>query len=105
MLFKLFSDSQEMEKSLQNNQPRLVVAGNKNICVIRQEDKLVAFENECPHMGHSLNEGLVNYLNEVVCPLHDYKFNLQNGEEEKRRCSSLKFFSVQVNTDGVFLDC
>ncbi len=104
MLFKLFDNKSEMEKTLQNNQPRLVVAGNKNICVIRQKDQLIAFINECPHMGQGMNEGLVNFLNEIVCPLHGYKFNLTDGEEEKRRCSSLHFISVESNDEGVFLD-
>lgn len=104
MLFKLFDNRTDMEKSLQNNQPRLVVAGNKNICVIRQGDQLVAFRNECPHMGQGLNDGIVNYLNEIVCPLHSYKFNLKHGEEENKRCASLQFIAVALNDKGVFLD-
>ncbi len=93
-----------MEKSLQNNQPRLVVAGNIKICVVRQEEKLVAFKNECPHVGQGLNEGLVNFMNEVVCPLHSYKFNLETGEEESRRCGSLQFIPVKSNGEGIFLE-
>lgn len=104
MLFKLFDKKSDLEKSLQNNQPRLVVAGNKNICIIRQENRLIAFENECPHMGQGLNEGLVNYMNEIVCPLHAYKFDLKHGEEENKRCSPLQFITVHLKDDGVFLE-
>lgn len=95
MRFKLFDSTEEMKRLLQNNQPRLVVADRQGICVVRKGDTLLAFKNECPHMGEGLSGGLVNYLNEIVCPLHAYKFNLANGEEENRRCGSLQFISVE----------
>lgn len=104
MLFKLFNSRTDLEKLLQNNEPRRVIAGNKNICIIRQETGLVAFENECPHMKEGLDGGLVNYLNEIVCPLHTYKFNLATGLEEKQRCSPLKFIKVKHEQDGIYLD-
>lgn len=102
-MFKLFNTKEDLKKMLQNNEPRLVIAGNKNICVIRQGERLIAFENECPHMKEGLNGGLVNYLNEIVCPLHTYKFNLQTGIEEKQRCASLKFVEVEYLAEGIFL--
>ncbi len=89
---------------LQNNEPRLVIAGNRNICIVRQNERLIAFENECPHMKEGLNAGIVNYLNEIVCPLHTYKFNLKTGIEERQRCSPLKFIKVEYSADGVFLN-
>lgn len=104
MRFRLFDKKEDFENSLQNNQPRLVVAGNQNICVVRKQDKLIAFKNECPHMGQGLNDGLVNYLGEIVCPLHGYKFSLVHGEEEKQRCASLTFIPVEFSEEGVFLD-
>lgn len=104
MMFKLFDTKEDLEKMLQNNEPRLVIAGNINICVVRQGGELIAFENECPHMKEGLNGGLVNYLNEIVCPLHTYKFNLITGIEEKQRCAPLKFIKVEHSDKGIFLD-
>jgi nitrite reductase/ring-hydroxylating ferredoxin subunit len=93
-----------MERLLQNNEPRLVKAGNKNICIVKLGTDLIAFENECPHMREGLNGGTVNYLKEIVCPLHTYKFNLKTGEEEKRRCSPLQFIKIEIMNKEVFLD-
>lgn len=104
MRFKLFDSLADMQRMLQNNEPRLVKAGNRNICIVRQGDKLVAFENECPHMGEGLNGGVINYLGEIVCPLHTYKFNLKTGEEERRRCRSLKFIKSTQSEEGFFLE-
>ncbi|MEP1096761.1 MAG: Rieske 2Fe-2S domain-containing protein [Cyclobacteriaceae bacterium] len=104
MVFKLFETKDAMQRMLQNNEPRLVIAGNRNICVVRQKDRLVAFENECPHMKEGLSGGAVNYLNEIVCPLHTYKFNLETGMEERQRCSELRFIKVDMTEEGVFLN-
>ncbi len=103
-MFKLFNTKEDLEKMLQNNEPRLVIAGNKNICVVRQGERLIAFENECPHMKEGLSGGLVNYLNEIVCPLHTYKFNLITGVEEKQRCAPLTFIEVKHSEEGIFLN-
>lgn len=104
MPFKLFDSEEQMTSTLQNNEPRRVVAGNRNICVVRQGTELIAFRNECPHMGEGLNGGKVNYLNEIVCPLHTYKFNLKTGDEENKRCSGLIFVKVSKTSEGIFLD-
>lgn len=104
MPIKLFDSTDQMISMLQNNEPRRVVAGQTNICVVRQGSTMVAFKNECPHMGEGLSGGKVNYLGEIVCPLHTYKFNLKTGEEERRRCGDLVFIRVITSEEGVFLD-
>ena len=37
-----------------------------------------AIDNLCPHQGGPLAEGWVNN-GEVICPLHGWEFNLENG--------------------------
>lgn len=100
MEFKVFSSIQEMKNVLENRKPRLVRSGEKNICIIRLENRLIAFENECPHMGESMHNGKVNYLNEIVCPLHSYRFNILTGESANN-CPSLK--KVQVLQENEIL--
>lgn len=95
MEFKLFESIDEMKNTLVNNKPRLVKAGAKNICIVRQDEDLIAFENECPHMGESLHKGLINFQNEIACPLHSYRFNILSGECNQRECAPLKFIKVK----------
>ncbi|MFK7953371.1 MAG: Rieske (2Fe-2S) protein [Ekhidna sp.] len=102
MEFKLFDSIGEMKKVLVNKKPRLVKAGTKNICIVRQDENLIAFENECPHMGEALNNGPINHLDEIVCPLHSYRFNIQTGESVERQCRSLKKIKV-ISEIGVYL--
>ena len=102
MEVKLFASITEAEAVLQENQPKLVKALGRNICVVRRNDQIIAFENECPHMGESLHQGNINYLGEIVCPLHSYRFNLKDGQPAQKSCGSLKFVSVVINEE-VFL--
>ena len=104
MLFKLFDSMDDLERIMQNNKPRLVIAGNKNVCIVRQGKHLIAFENECPHMGEGLSGGVVNYLNEIVCPLHTYKFSLKSGDEEANKCKGLKFINLKVINGKIYLE-
>lgn len=95
MEVKLFDSIEEAKKVLNENAPRLVQFEGKNICIILTNDEIVAFENECPHMGHPLHQGNMNYLGEIVCPLHTYRFNITDGEESEKRCKSLRFYEVR----------
>lgn len=99
MEFKLFDSIDDMKKALVNKKPRLVRIGNKNICVIREDEELIAFENECPHMGESLHTGVINYQNEIVCPLHSYRFNIRSGESNQQDCAALNFIKVKISDE------
>lgn len=105
MRFKLFDSQTKVKEVLQHNQPRLVRAGNKEICIVLLGEKLHAFQNECSHMGESLHKGNMNYLNEIVCPLHTYRFNIVSGEESERRCKALKIYPIIDSSDGIFIEC
>ena len=45
-------------------------------------DRFLATDNQCPHKGGPLCDGIVTGSS-VVCPLHAWKVNLQNGEVER----------------------
>ncbi|WP_370088365.1 Rieske (2Fe-2S) protein [Ekhidna sp.] len=105
MKFKLFESKAKAKEVLANNQPRLVRAGSKEICIVLSSETIFAFQNECAHMGERLHGGKINYLNEIVCPLHTYRFNIKTGEEAQGRCNSLKTYLVIESDEGIFIDC
>lgn len=57
---------------------REVVIGRRSVAVFNLGDKFLAVENRCPHRGGPLADGIVTGES-VVCPLHAWKINLQNG--------------------------
>jgi len=67
-------------------------------------DRFLATDNQCPHQGGPLCDGIVTGSS-VVCPLHAWKVNLANGQVErpthgKDHCVST--YPVRVE-DGVVL--
>ncbi len=103
MEVKLFESFEEAKSVLSNLQPRLVKANGRNICVVRIDNNIKAFVNECPHQGASLHQGNLNYLHEIVCPLHSYRFDLRTGEAIAQSCKPLKFITVLTRGEQILL--
>jgi 3-phenylpropionate/trans-cinnamate dioxygenase ferredoxin subunit len=92
-----------MESALTLNQPRLLLAGGKRICLVRTPERLLAVSDKCPHNGESLSKGRVNYLGEIICPWHGQRFNLVTGRESAEQSPDLETFPVRIDAEGVFL--
>jgi 3-phenylpropionate/trans-cinnamate dioxygenase ferredoxin subunit len=80
-----------------------VQVNNKKICVAMQENKLFACNHKCPHAGGILADGYLDAFGNIVCPLHRYKFSLQNGRNTSGEGYYLKTFAVDIRNDGVFV--
>lgn len=100
---KLFGGMDEAERLLANGRPQLVVADGKKICLALRDQRLFAVADKCTHNGESLSKGTVNYLGEVICPWHGYRFQLSTGRESQERSADLETFPVKVESDGVYL--
>lgn len=75
----------------------------KTICIGRYGDNLFAFAYKCPHAGGILADGYIDALGNVVCPLHRYKYNMQNGRNVSGEGYYLKHWPVEIREDGVFV--
>lgn len=102
--YLVFESKHELDKHLPIGSKLKVRIKGKPICIVRKEPKgLIAFEDECPHMSESLYTGSLNHLNEIVCPWHSYRFNLETGAENENKCASLNFYEVSENDGGYYL--
>jgi len=61
---------------------RPVTIGSREIAIFNLGDKFLATDNQCPHQGGPLCDGIVTGES-VVCPLHAWKVNLANGSVER----------------------
>ena len=100
---KIFSSQAEMEMALVPGQPRLLIVQGKRICIVRREEIIYAVADKCPHSGESLSKGSVNYLGEIVCPLHGQRFSLKNGREGEERSRDLLTYPVKQDQEGVYI--
>ena len=96
------ADSKE-EISFSENGMTEIKAGSKNICLVNHEDVLSACSSKCPHAGGRLADGYIDALGNIVCPMHRYKFSLQNGRNVSGEGYFLKTFLVEVREEGIFV--
>lgn len=76
---------------------------DKKICLALHNNTLHACTHKCPHAGSSLSQGYIDVLGNIVCPLHRYKFSLQNGRNTSGEGYYLKIFPLEIREEGVFI--
>jgi nitrite reductase/ring-hydroxylating ferredoxin subunit len=101
--YQLFQSVEEAEKVIPLRRAVSFQAGERKVCVARNEKGFYAFEDACPHLGYPLSKGTINHLQEIVCPWHSYRYNLNSGNECNFKTMPLKLFTVETNEKGVFL--
>ncbi len=85
-----------------NNITVIQVMGKK-ICVAKFKEEVFAFTYKCPHAGGILADGYIDALGNIVCPLHRYKYNLQNGRNVSGEGYYLNHWPVELRGDGVYI--
>ena len=101
---KLFDSLADLEAKVTESSAVAMKVGDREICMVRFKDKFYAINNSCPHLGEKLSKGRINYLGEIVCPWHSYRFNLFTGEESERRCSDAITYPLKIEEDGTYID-
>ena len=100
---KLFESEEEASKKLTEHKPQLVVVQGKRICLVMHNGSFYAVQDSCSHSGESLSKGHINYLGEVICPLHNYCFDLQSGRELSSRSADLITYPIKIDESGFFI--
>ncbi len=91
------------ELEFADNKIAVVRVMDKKICVAANNDNLFAFAYKCPHAGGILADGHIDALGNVVCPLHRYKFNIENGRNTSGEGYYLKHWPVEQREDGIYV--
>ena len=65
-------------KNIPPREGRAVRVGNIELAIFNLNGRFLAIENECPHQGGPLCDGIVSGT-AVVCPLHAWSFDLETG--------------------------
>jgi ferredoxin-nitrite reductase len=82
---------------------KAVTVDGIRIAVFRRGPQLCAIENVCPHAGASLAEGVLDG-DEVLCPLHNFRFNVTTGACSTDPILRVKTFAVVPYADGFRVD-
>ena len=80
-----------------------VEINGKKMCIGKFNDTIFAFAYKCPHAGGILADGHIDMLGNIICPLHRYKYSLQNGWNVSGEGYYLKHWPVELRDDGVYV--
>ena len=91
----LFENETAAHQALEVNDLRRLKLGERRICLARTATGFYAIADACPHRYVSLSEGQLNYLEEVVCPWHNYRFALKSGRECQQRTPDAETYPLK----------
>ena len=79
---------------------RRVQYGQHEAAVFNLGNEYLAVENQCPHKGGPLADGIVAGKN-VFCPLHNWKISLENGCALSGGTGQVKTYPVKILHDSI----
>ena len=92
------------ELNFSDNNIAVTEAKGKKICIGKFNEKIFAFAYKCPHAGGILADGYIDALGNVICPLHRYKYNMENGRNTSGEGYYLTHWPVEQREDGVYVE-
>jgi 3-phenylpropionate/trans-cinnamate dioxygenase ferredoxin subunit len=98
--FQLGNSTSEVFEMLPDSRIKKVKLGAREIGIIRIGEKIYGFNAFCPHRGASLIQASI-HLDEIICPLHHYRFELQTVRSKAGDCSDLETFPCQLTEKGL----
>jgi nitrite reductase/ring-hydroxylating ferredoxin subunit len=100
---KIFSTEKEARERIHADKPQLLILNEKRICLALYQDKFFAVQDSCTHNGESLSKGKINYLGDIICPWHGYRFELSTGRACDSDCRDLQTYLVKADDNGFFI--
>ena len=92
----------ELEK-LEPGAIKMLRIEGKQIAVFNTPDGIRACDNRCPHEGYPLSEGSLSPDCILTCNWHNWKFNLETGDNLFGG-DRLRTYPVEVRGDDVWID-
>jgi len=90
------------ENDLAENTIKQVSVVGRTILLIKRERQVYALTSRCPHMGRDLSNGkLVDNI--LVCPCHNWSFDITNGEYQTNKAIKLLTFECKVENGEVYV--
>ncbi len=100
---KLFSSTDEAKARVKENGTQLIIIGGKRVCLARFNGRFFAVQDRCTHNGESLSGGRLNHQGEVICPWHNYRFDLKTGRACDSECRDLETYPLKEDNSGFFI--
>jgi 3-phenylpropionate/trans-cinnamate dioxygenase ferredoxin subunit len=90
------------EKELQEGKMKRLSVEGTPVLLIKQRGKIFAIDNRCPHQACGLSNGTLDGF-VIICPCHDWRFNLETGEYEDNTELKLTSFKWKVQSGKIWI--
>ena len=87
---------------LKDGSKKFVSVEGEPILLVKAQGKIFAIDNRCPHQGCGLSGGTLDGK-VVVCPCHDWRFNLETGEYEDEPSLTLKKHEFKIEDGKIWV--
>ena len=99
--FQFGSSKEEVFQALPERKIKKLAAGEKRLAILRIGDTFHIFDAQCPHRGADLGQANINGAGEIICPLHQYRFNLKTGDVRSGYCTALPVYRNELTDSGL----
>jgi nitrite reductase/ring-hydroxylating ferredoxin subunit len=87
---------------LQEGSMKLVDAEGLHVLLVKVSGQIFAIDNRCPHMSCGFSGGsLDGYV--IICPCHDWRFDLRTGEYEEIKEMKLVKYEWKVESGKIWI--
>jgi nitrite reductase/ring-hydroxylating ferredoxin subunit len=100
---KIFSSEAEARQRILPEKPQLLIVKGTRICLALHQNAFHAVQDACTHNGESLSKGRLNYLGEIICPWHGYRFSMESGRACDSSSRDLVTYPIQSDESGFYL--
>jgi len=91
------------QSELGRRSARMVRIDGKQIAFFNTANGIMACDNRCPHEGYPLSEGSVSQGCTLTCNWHNWKFNLDTGENLYGG-DRLRTYPVEIRGEDIWVD-
>jgi len=90
------------EKELTEGTMKLVRVDGLPILLIKQSGQIFVIDNRCPHMACGFAGGTLDGMI-IICPCHDWRFNLKTGEYEDDPSMKLLIYEWKIESGKIWV--
>jgi nitrite reductase/ring-hydroxylating ferredoxin subunit len=90
------------EKELAEGKMKLVMVEGTPVLLLKQNGQIFVINNRCPHMACGLSGGTLDGL-VIVCPCHDWRFNLETSEYEVEPIFKLTKYDWKIKSGKIWV--
>jgi 3-phenylpropionate/trans-cinnamate dioxygenase ferredoxin subunit len=90
------------EEALEDGSMKLVSVEGVPVLLVKVLGQIFAIDNRCPHMSCGFSGGsLDGYV--IICPCHDWHFDLRTGEYEEENAITLTKFEWKIEAGKIWV--